>query len=113
MFLRVKNTSRFRRLYKPTCTEINRLAPCARAEEQRQQMAVETLEDLEWCLEQLETTQIDRSVSDLATNKVTNLFFFSCFRSVLVSIKSFSTDWKIRLRKFDVVYDFRATMHSF
>ena len=41
------------------------------ADEQRQQLVVETLEDLEWCLEQLETTQTDRSVSDLATNKVT------------------------------------------
>ena len=42
----------------------------ASADEQRQQLAVETLEDLEWCLDQLETTQTDRSVSDLATNKV-------------------------------------------
>ena len=40
------------------------------ADEQRQQLVVETLEDLEWCLDQLETTQTDRSVSDLATNKV-------------------------------------------
>lgn len=31
---------------------------------------METLEELEWCLEQLEMTQTDRSVSDLATNKV-------------------------------------------
>jgi len=37
-------------------------------------LAVETLEDLEWCLEQLETTQTDRSVSDLATNKVNHRF---------------------------------------
>ena len=42
----------------------------ASVDEQRHQLAVETLEDLEWCLEQLETTQTDRSVSDLATNKV-------------------------------------------
>jgi len=42
----------------------------ASADEQRQQLAMETLEDLEWCLDQLETTQTDRSVSDLATNKV-------------------------------------------
>lgn len=49
---------------------------CVRVEEQRHQMAVETLEDLEWCLEQLETTQIDRSVSDLATNKVIVLFAY-------------------------------------
>jgi len=46
------------------------LSDAACAEEQRHQLAVDTLEDLEWCLEQLETTQTDRSVSDLATNKV-------------------------------------------
>jgi len=47
------------------------------ADEQRQQLAVDTLEDLEWCLEQLETTQTDRSVSDLATNKVSNQYTVS------------------------------------
>ena len=33
-------------------------------------LAMDTLEELEWCLEQLETIQTHRSVSDLATNKV-------------------------------------------
>ena len=33
-------------------------------------MMVETLEELEWCLEQLETIQTHKSVSDMATSKV-------------------------------------------
>lgn len=43
---------------------------------------METLEELEWCLEQLEMTQTDRSVSDLATNKVsaTLLLAYTIFR---------------------------------
>ena len=32
--------------------------------------AVETLEELDWCLDQLETMQTQRSVSDMASNKV-------------------------------------------
>jgi len=33
-------------------------------------MAVETLEELDWCLDQLETIQTHRSVSDMASSKV-------------------------------------------
>jgi hypothetical protein len=33
-------------------------------------LAADTLEELEWCLEQLETIQTHRSVSDMATSKV-------------------------------------------
>ena len=33
-------------------------------------MAIETLEELDWCLDQLETIQTHRSVSDMATSKV-------------------------------------------
>jgi cAMP-specific phosphodiesterase 4 len=33
-------------------------------------MMVDTLEELEWCLEQLETIQTHKSVSDMATSKV-------------------------------------------
>ena len=32
--------------------------------------AMETLEELDWCLDQLETMQTHRSVSDMASNKV-------------------------------------------
>ncbi len=31
---------------------------------------METLEELDWCLDQLETMQTHRSVSDMASNKV-------------------------------------------
>ena len=33
-------------------------------------MMMETLEELEWCLEQLEKIQTHKSVSDMATSKV-------------------------------------------
>ena len=39
-------------------------------EETYQQMARETLEELDWCLDQLETIQTHRSVSEMASNKV-------------------------------------------
>ena len=32
-------------------------------------MAVETLEELDWCLDQLESLQTHKSVSDMAANK--------------------------------------------
>lgn len=40
------------------------------ADEAFHKLAVDTLEELEWCLEQLETLQTHRSVSDMASNKV-------------------------------------------
>ncbi|XP_077118155.1 3',5'-cyclic-AMP phosphodiesterase 4A isoform X4 [Ranitomeya variabilis] len=39
------------------------------SEETYQQLAKETLEELDWCLDQLETVQTYRSVSDMASNK--------------------------------------------
>ena len=33
-------------------------------------LSIETLEELDWCLEQLETMQTHRSVSDMASSKV-------------------------------------------
>ncbi|KAL4236995.1 hypothetical protein ACF0H5_005379 [Mactra antiquata] len=39
------------------------------AEEGYQKMAIETLEELDWCLDQLETIQTHRSVSDMASSK--------------------------------------------
>ncbi|XP_064355273.1 3',5'-cyclic-AMP phosphodiesterase 4A isoform X2 [Dromaius novaehollandiae] len=39
------------------------------SEETYQQLARETLEELDWCLEQLETIQTHRSVSEMASNK--------------------------------------------
>uniref|UniRef100_A0A6Q2Y573 Phosphodiesterase n=1 Tax=Esox lucius TaxID=8010 RepID=A0A6Q2Y573_ESOLU len=40
------------------------------ADETYQQMARETLDELDWCLDQLETIQTYRSVGDMASNKV-------------------------------------------
>ncbi|XP_062337768.1 cAMP-specific 3',5'-cyclic phosphodiesterase 4C-like isoform X1 [Osmerus eperlanus] len=39
------------------------------AEEPHQQLAVETLEELDWCLDQLETLKTRHSVSEMASNK--------------------------------------------
>ncbi|XP_026051090.1 cAMP-specific 3',5'-cyclic phosphodiesterase 4B-like isoform X3 [Carassius auratus] len=39
------------------------------SDESYQKMAVETMEELDWCLDQLETIQTYRSVSDMASNK--------------------------------------------
>ncbi|XP_071059720.1 3',5'-cyclic-AMP phosphodiesterase 4C-like isoform X2 [Pseudochaenichthys georgianus] len=41
----------------------------ALSEQQYQQMALDTLEELDWCLDQLETIQTHRSVSEMASNK--------------------------------------------
>lgn len=41
------------------------------ADEKYSQMALDTLEELDWCLDQLETIQTHRSVSDMASSKVT------------------------------------------
>lgn len=39
-------------------------------DESYQKLAVETLEELDWCLDQLETLQTRNSVSEMASNKV-------------------------------------------
>ncbi|XP_038568781.1 cAMP-specific 3',5'-cyclic phosphodiesterase 4C-like isoform X1 [Micropterus salmoides] len=39
------------------------------SDQQYQQLALETLEELDWCLDQLETIQTHRSVSEMASNK--------------------------------------------
>ncbi|KAM6957662.1 3',5'-cyclic-AMP phosphodiesterase 4C [Aplochiton taeniatus] len=43
--------------------------PATLSEETYQQMARETLDELDWCLDQLETIQTHRSVSDMASTK--------------------------------------------
>uniref|UniRef100_A0A3B4EAS6 Phosphodiesterase n=1 Tax=Pygocentrus nattereri TaxID=42514 RepID=A0A3B4EAS6_PYGNA len=48
-------------------TAMSPLASCT--EETYQQLARETLEELDWCLDQLETIQTHRSVSEMASNK--------------------------------------------
>ncbi|TNN81506.1 cAMP-specific 3',5'-cyclic phosphodiesterase 4B [Liparis tanakae] len=46
------------------------LAPFILTDESYQKLAIETMEELDWCLDQLETIQTYRSVSDMASNKV-------------------------------------------
>lgn len=45
-------------------------ADCLLTDEAYQKLAMETMEELDWCLDQLETIQTYRSVSDMASNKV-------------------------------------------
>ena len=40
------------------------------ADEAYMKLAMDTLEELDWCMEQLETIQTHRSVSDMASSKV-------------------------------------------
>ncbi|XP_052776417.1 cAMP-specific 3',5'-cyclic phosphodiesterase 4C-like isoform X5 [Mya arenaria] len=43
--------------------------PQSQTDDTYQKMAIETLEELDWCLDQLETIQTHRSVSDMASSK--------------------------------------------
>lgn len=60
--------------------EPNYMSMCLFAEESYQKLAMETLEELDWCLDQLETIQTYRSVSEMASNKVSFkiTFFLKC-----------------------------------
>uniref|UniRef100_A0A674JM61 3',5'-cyclic-AMP phosphodiesterase n=1 Tax=Terrapene triunguis TaxID=2587831 RepID=A0A674JM61_9SAUR len=58
------------------------------AEEAYQKLASETLEELDWCLDQLETLQTRHSVSEMASNKVGPIglpcplfFLLTCYQS--------------------------------
>uniref|UniRef100_A0A3Q3QC42 Phosphodiesterase n=1 Tax=Monopterus albus TaxID=43700 RepID=A0A3Q3QC42_MONAL len=53
--------------------------------ESYQKLAMETMDELDWCLDQLETIQTYRSVSDMASNKVGNLFYRFLFAFVHLS----------------------------
>lgn len=50
---------------------------CLLADESYQKLAMETMEELDWCLDQLETIQTYRSVSDMASNKVGQFSLYS------------------------------------
>ena len=49
------------------------------SEEEYDKLAASTLGELDWCLEQLETIQTHRSVSDMATSKVSPLHYLVTF----------------------------------
>lgn len=48
----------------------DRVSVCLFAEESYQKLAMESMEELDWCLDQLEAIQTYRSVSEMASNKV-------------------------------------------
>lgn len=62
-------------------------------------LAVETIEELDWCLDQLETIQTHRSVSDMASLKVRPYPLIFLLRSVPLSHNAFSQH-SISLRTF-------------
>nr|KAG5714046.1 hypothetical protein BaRGS_020374 [Batillaria attramentaria] len=43
--------------------------PAGLEDEAYMKLAIETLDELDWCMEQLETIQTHRSVSDMASSK--------------------------------------------
>lgn len=47
-------------------------------------MSIETIEELDWCLDQLETIQTHRSVSDMASSKVEYKYRFN-FKKINVT----------------------------
>lgn len=52
----------------PDCVSL--CGGCLLTDEAYQKLAMETMEELDWCLDQLETIQTYRSVSDMASTKV-------------------------------------------
>jgi hypothetical protein len=55
--------------------------------------AIATLEELDWCLEQLETMQTHKSVSDLASLKVKS--YRMNIQSIIIIIIIYSSDLSI------------------
>uniref|UniRef100_G3NWA1 Phosphodiesterase n=1 Tax=Gasterosteus aculeatus aculeatus TaxID=481459 RepID=G3NWA1_GASAC len=53
----------------PCPDSVSLCAGCLLTDEAFQKLAMETMEELDWCLDQLETIQTYRSVSDMASNK--------------------------------------------
>ncbi|TRY97573.1 hypothetical protein DNTS_002605 [Danionella cerebrum] len=64
------------------------------SDESYQKLAVETMEELDWCLDQLETIQTYRSVSDMASNKIECLLYWQ--HSLTFSCKDSAQDSRLR-----------------
>ena len=62
------------------------------SEENYMKLAVETMEELDWCLDQLETIQTHRSVSDMASLKVSLTLHLPSFRARFKALTESSSD---------------------
>lgn len=82
------------------------ISVCLLPDESYQKLAVETMEELDWCLDQLETIQTYRSVSDMASNKVRRQLVYSHFTSALLQNLSFVTFIFIKVLQSLFVWDF-------
>lgn len=63
-------------------------------------LALETMEELDWCLDQLETVQTHRSVSDMASLKVSEFFFLN---QLFADCKTFYVIYCKRISKADYI----------
>jgi len=64
--------------------------PCA--DEHQRRLAVETLEELEWCLDQLETMQTHRSVADMAAIKARSFSVHSALNPYCPELQNGDSD---------------------
>ncbi|KAI5607032.1 cAMP-specific 3',5'-cyclic phosphodiesterase 4A isoform X2 [Silurus asotus] len=67
-------------------TSQSTVPPATLSDETYQQLARETLEELDWCLDQLETIQTHRSVSEMASNKPVITFTLSVSSIVVILV---------------------------
>lgn len=58
---------------------------CFVTDEAYMKLALETVEELDWCLDQLETIQTHRSVSDMASLKVS---LFCLLYSLIITLRA-------------------------
>ena len=61
-------------------------------------LSIETLEELDWCLEQLETMQTHRSVSDMASSKV-GKWLLTIYRKCIRCISMKTWHWMKLLKE--------------
>lgn len=86
-------------------------------EEPYQKLAMETLEELDWCLDQLETLQTRHSVSEMASNKVRTQLHTHClhkvfFRGSKRSIHKEGTCWCYKPIQSRMSKTLKNTVHS-
>lgn len=95
-------------------------AGCLLTDEAYQKLAMETMEELDWCLDQLETIQTYRSVSDMASNKVGQADSLYGFSFILHSCNFISGEilkgtqlmWSLLFVKWLILCKYRKRLRS-